>query len=340
MTVRLDDRWSYAGEPVIRIENAALVVDLAPSMGGKILHLVDKVADRNVLWRHPHALPRPGPLGSNVDDYYAGGWDDAFPTGLPSKNRYGDDLPALGEVWNLPLSARIEEGGGRRARVVLEGYTPITPARWLRTVTVEADEPIVRLDTRIENVGARAFDFSWGVHPALAVGPGFRVDVPARVGRVDDADGGPLGTVGERFGYPLLRAGGQGELDVRRVLPARTGSYALYILEELRDGWVAATDVASRRGFGLVFDREVHRAVWQWTSYGGFRGWYHVIVEPWTAGVQRLDEAVAAGQARTLEPGQAFGASFLGIVYGGVEGVSRLGPDGSVAAGDSDLRTT
>jgi hypothetical protein len=106
-------------------------------------------------------------------------------------------------------------------RVVLEGYTPITPARWLRTVTVEANEPLVRLDTRSENIGARAFDFIWGVHPAL-----------------------------------------------------------------------------------------------------------------------RLDDAVTTGLARTLDPGQTFHASVRGVVYGGVEGVSHLGPDGSVVAGDSALRRT
>ena len=49
MPVRVDDGWSYAGLPVVRIENAALVADIVPSLGGKVLHLVDKRADRNVL---------------------------------------------------------------------------------------------------------------------------------------------------------------------------------------------------------------------------------------------------------------------------------------------------
>jgi hypothetical protein len=68
MPVRVDDRWSYAGLPVVRIENAALVADIVPSLGGKVLHLVDKRADRNVLWRHPRITPHAGPLQANVDD--------------------------------------------------------------------------------------------------------------------------------------------------------------------------------------------------------------------------------------------------------------------------------
>ena len=117
MPVRVDDGWSYAGLPVVRIENAALVADIVPSLGGKVLHLVDKRADRNVLWRHPRIPPHAGPLQANVDDHYSGGWDDAFPTGSPGQNRWGDQLPYLGEIWNLALTARLEEGSSARARL-------------------------------------------------------------------------------------------------------------------------------------------------------------------------------------------------------------------------------
>ncbi|HEX9245599.1 MAG TPA: hypothetical protein VGA35_05510 [bacterium] len=337
MPVRVDDGWSYAGLPVVRIENAALVADIVPSLGGKVLHLVDKRADRNVLWRHPRIPPHAGPLQANVDDHYSGGWDDAFPTGSPGQNRWGDQLPYLGEIWNLALTARLEEGSSARARLVLEGQTPITPARWTRTITVEGDAPALSIETRIENTGYLPFDFNWGSHPALAVHPGFRIDVPATTARVDDAAGGALGRSGDSFEYPILRTPG-GEIDVRRVLPPETGAYALHILEGLAAGWVAATDVPHRYGFGVVFDHQVHRAVWQWMVYGGFRGWYHVILEPWLAGPPSLEDAVAAGEARVLGPGQVFEDRMWGVLYHGVEGVAGLHPDGSVIASTDPLR--
>lgn len=205
MPVRVDDRWSYAGLPVVHIENAALSADIVPSLGGKVLHLVDKRADRNVLWRHPRITPHAGPLQANVDDHYSGGWDDAFPTGSPCRNRWGDLLPYLGEIWNLALTARLEETTSARARLVLEGQTPITPARWTRTITVEGDTPALSIETRVENVGYLPFDFNWGSHPALTVHPGFRIDVPATTARVDDAGGGALGRSGDSFEYPILR---------------------------------------------------------------------------------------------------------------------------------------
>jgi hypothetical protein len=329
MTVRVDDRWIYAGLPVVRLENAALAADVLPSAGGKILHLIDKAADRNVLWRHPRIVPHQAPIQANVDDHFSGGWDDAFPTGAPSRNRWGDVLPYLGEIWTLALSATVD-AGPRRARVVLEGQTPITPARWTRVIELHGDDPILTLRTSIENVGYLPFDFNWGSHPALSVDPGFRIDVPASSGRVEDAGGRVLGEVGDTYAYPNVRADGDNPLDVRRVLAPETGAYALHVLEGLQEGWVAATDTRSKRGFGVVFDHHTHRAVWQWMVYGGFRGWYHVILEPWLAGSPALEDAVARGEARTLARGDVFETTMRGIIYSGVAGVAHLGEDGSV----------
>ncbi len=330
MDVRVDDRWSYAGLQVIRLENRWLALDVLPALGGKILHLIDKGGDRNVLWRHPRILPHAAPLQSNVDDHFAGGWDDAFPTGDASVNRWGDHLPYLGEIWNLPLSVRVAESGPYRASLVLDGMTPITPARWTRTITITHDAPIITLHTRIENVGYLPFDFVWGSHAALAVDKNMRIDVPASDGEVLDARGHMLGDVGDHYTYPYLHRTKGEPFDVRHVAPPDTGAYALHILSNLNGGWVAATDVARRRGFGIVFDMSFHRFVWQWMVYGGFRGWYHVIVEPWIAGRPALADAVAAGQARVLEPGRVVESCMRGVLYEGVGSVARLDADGVV----------
>jgi hypothetical protein len=331
VTVRVDDRWVYAGQRVIRLENSRLSADVLPGMGGKILNLVDKGEDRNVLWRNPRVPVRPGPIQANVDDYFAGGWDDAFPTGDPCANEYGDRLPYMGEVWNLPLRSHVELGGPREAIVILSGSTPITPARWTRTLYLRGGEPILRLQTRIENVGHKPLSFCWGSHPALAVREGMRLDVPAGRGEVTDAGAdGVLGDLGESYDYPLLRAQSPRELDVRWVPSASWACHALHALTGLEAGWAAATDPHTGRGFGVVFDADVHSCVWQWMSYGGFRGWYHAILEPWTAPQPSLADARAAGAARTLSPGEALETEMVAVLYSGVEGVSHLGVDGAV----------
>ena len=50
----------------------------------------------------------------------------------------------------------------------------------------------------------------------------------------------------------------------------------------------------------------------------------------WTVLNGPLADAVAAGEARRLQPGEALETRMWGVLYEGVEGVSRLASDGSV----------
>jgi hypothetical protein len=333
LTARCDSSWSYAGHPLIRMENEFLSVDVLPGVGGKVLHLIDKQGDRNVLWRNPRVMPRRGPMQADVDDYFSGGWDDAFPTGDPCTSEHGDALPYMGEIWNSSLSAHVQRGGPQEVEVVLDGYTPITPARWTRTLRLRAGEPLLHLETRIENVGYKPFAFIWGSHPSLSVHEGMRLDVPAAAGEVTDSGSGELlGDLGERYDYPWLRAGTEGEHNVRLVPGPEVASHALHALTGLSAGWVAATDPVARRGFGVVFDADLHRCVWQWMAYGGFRGWYHAILEPWTAPQPSLADAAAAGQARTLQPGGVLESQMTAVVYSGLQSVGHLDASGAASS--------
>jgi hypothetical protein len=122
-----------------------------------------------------------------------------------------------------------------------------------------------------------------------------------------------------------------GDIDMRRALAPEAACFALHYLTELREGWVATTDTEDRRGFGLVFDTQVFPVVWLWMVYGGWRGYYHAIAEPWTGYPSPLAEAVEAGRARVLDPGRALETTVSAIVYDGVEQVSRLDAGGGVS---------
>ncbi len=326
MTCRFDPHWRYHSLECLRIENEHVAVDVLPEMGAKIYHLIDKGRDQDILWHSPRIAPHAVALHANFDDHWSGGWDEAFPGGAPSQNRYGDDLPYMGELWTQRAEWRLEQCNNAEVTVAFTVTTPITPARWERRLTILAGSPTVQLSYRIENLGQRPFDFNWGLHPAQAISPAHRFDVPARVAEVDEHGGGILGHKGERYEWPHL-----GELDVRRALGAEADDFALHYLTGLEAGWVACTDTESGRGFGLTFDPSVFTTVWLWMVYGGWRGYYHAIVEPWTGYPSALAEAVSAGRARILDPGTTLQTDVAAVVYGGVRSVSRLEADGSVS---------
>src|ERR1700756_4977527 len=110
-----------------------------------------------------------------------------------------------------------------------------------------------------------------------------------------------------------------GERARRRALGPEADDFALHYLTELTDGWVACTDTAARRGFGLAFDHSVFSVIWLWLVYGGGRGYSQAIMEPWTGYPSALAEAVRAGRARSLAPGETLETDVAAVLYGGVE---------------------
>lgn len=325
MACRFDPHWRYHGLECLRIENEHLAVDVLPELGAKIHRLIDKARDQQILWHSPRVLPHLTALHANFDDHWAGGWDEVFPGGVPGPNRYGDELPHMGELWTQHAHWTLEESSPERVVASFSIDTPITPARFERRMTLEAGAPALRLRYRIENTGYRPFDFNFGIHPVQKISPAHRFDVPASRGEVDEHGGGVLGNKGDSYEWPRF-----GELDVRRALGPEADDFALHYLTGLQHGWVACTDTAAGRGFGLVFDHSVFEVIWLWLVYGGWRGYYHAIMEPWTGYPSPLAEAVAAGRAHALGPGEALETELTAVLYGGVTSVSSLAADGSV----------
>jgi hypothetical protein len=327
MSCRFDPHWSYYGLECLRLENEHIAVDVLPELGAKIYRLIDKARDHDLLWHSPRVSPHAVALHANFDDHWPGGWDEVIPGGVPSTNRYGDELPHMGELWTQRAQWRLEQCGADRVELVCSIATPITTVTWERRMTLEAGSPVMRLHYRIENTGYRPIDFNWGIHPVQTISTAHRFDVPAHRAEVDEHGGGLLGNKGDAYEWPMF-----GDLDVRRALGPEADDFALHYLTGLDDGWVACTDTAVRRGFGLVFDKSVFGVIWLWLVYGGWRGYYQAIMEPWTGYPSSLAEAVQSGQVRTLGSGEALETDVAAVIYDGVASVSRLEADGSVTA--------
>lgn len=312
------------GLEAVVLENAALRVTVLPGLGGHVHELVDRATGRDVLWHNPRTAPRAAPYGAHFDDWWSGGWDEIFPSGDRGL-LHDEPLPYMGEMWCVPWTAEVASGADEAA-VTTVGLGTVAPARITRTLTLRGDDPVLRATYRIASLDVRPLPWTWGIHPAFRVSPGHRIDHPGREMLVGVSSDPTMGVVGERYDWPFrpdpTAAGGL--RDARVVRPVTDAVFGGHWVTGLPAGWLALTDTGTGRGVAVSFPTDVFPVAWLWQVYGGWRAHHHVALEPWTSRPMQLDEAVAAGTARVLAPGEELTAEVAFIVYGGIGGVGAV----------------
>ena len=310
------------------LESDWLRASVLPAVGAKIYDLVWKPAGRDILWHNPRIPPQTYPVDGNFDNYWCGGWDDGFPT-CDTCEYGGEQYPALGELRSVKWQVEAASADADKALVKLMAFGPISPVRAEKTVTLLANSPVLRMRYEITNLGLLPLDFIWGTHPALAAHENLILRIPAKRGIVGQATDSRLGTPGQRYPWPRLETPA-GVTDMTRVQPAEAavacGHYAL----DLDGGWYAVEDSQTGEGFLLKFPLEQCPYLWMWLVYGGWRGYHHIIIEPWTSYPNKLSEAVQQKTHRSLAPGGRFTVEVAATLYqrdeGYQEALRRLGP--------------
>ena len=324
----ISDGWSYRGFGAITLENDLVRMTILPGHGAKIVEFISKRADRDLLYHHPRFDVRAPVFGANVDDWWTGGIDEVAPTGHAAVVD-GERLPFLGEFWSQAWSSRTTQVTPDAVAVELTCAGIITPLQIVRRMELRADEPFVRSRHRLTNLGYAPLRFMWGIHPGISVRPGARIEVPGSSGVFHEGHPDLGIDAGARFTWPHLPSR-DGPIDLSVARPPEPPSWELVFIDDLSAGWLAATDPESRSGFAMTFDRSVFPVAWLWGVYGGWRGIYAVALEAWTAQPARLDDVIAAGRERVLDPGESLETELRFIAYEGITSVTDITPDGVV----------
>jgi galactose mutarotase-like enzyme len=304
---------TVSGLPAIALRTDELEVVAVPAVGVKLTNL-RRPRGREWLWRNdqiPLAHPRPG--ASFVETGDSGGWDECFPTvgpcPIPGAPSGTPPLPDHGELWSASwTSSAYEHAGGVTLTATATGT--LLPYQFLREVTLDPHEPVLRLRYRLRNTGDSAFPWIWSAHPLLNVQPGSTLEVPGmRQVRVAAAHGMPELSPGDIVSWPDAFGGQEG----RFTFPAE-GAWAVKLFGDVgAPGRMMLTD--PRRGERLeitVAPPEVPQ-VGLWINN---RGWappgrtpyYNLGLEPAIGAPDRLDEAVRDwDMAQSLAPGEERG---------------------------------
>jgi galactose mutarotase-like enzyme len=287
----------------VRLAGDALEVALRPDRGAEISSLVHRPTGTELLFRAPWGARD----GAGFLDRYEGGWQELFPSVGDETTYRGRTIPFHGEVAILPWEC-VAAGDELRCSVDCRA-TPLRLERTMRLV----DSSLV-LDEEVTNVGDADAHFVWGHHVVLGppfVEAGCRLELPARTIVTipemweDTARLEP----GQREPWPFARLRGGGTVDLRDVPGTEPASHDDVYLTDLEGGWAEVRNPRLGLAFRLEFEDALFRWIVSWQPYGGAQaaplaGAYALGVEPWTSRLP-LGEAVTAGEARRLGPGES-----------------------------------
>jgi uncharacterized protein DUF4432 len=309
------------------LESTELRVVVLPDKGAEIHRLVHRESGVDVLFEGPWGLRPPGapPLeGSGNDEFmwnYAGGWQELFPSVNEACTYRGRRIPFHGEVATLPWEHEVLSSDGDRAEVRFRTRCRETTFELERTLTVVDGSAELRIESVATNVGSEPEHFVWGQH--CVVGPplleaGCTLELPARtiVTRPElwEPETAALAP-GQREEWPLARLRDGGTTDLRRIPGPEHRSHDDVYIGDLEATWLSVSNPRLGLTFRLEWEPAALGWVILWQAYGGadappLTGSYALGVEPWTSRLN-LEDALAAGEAIELGPGERFTTRFV-----------------------------
>ncbi len=321
--------WRLNELESVILASRRLRVVVLPELGGKIWSVEYRPLAKEWLWHNPRIEPARVPFGVRFDDVWSGGLDIFFPSCYPSSWN-GEAVPDAGELWSIPWSHELVRTPDALSLVMRAGGR-VWPVRVRRTLELGEDELSFTLGVEVENVGGHPLPFLLGVHPALAVSEGDRIDLPPGTATVAQSSGPALGAVGQVYTWPAL-PDSEGTVRDLGIIPG-PGAHVWGGHEFTPAGpdlWWALRHPPLGVGIGLVAPRERFRGLWMWQAYGGWRGYHHLALEPWTGFPVTLHEAVAGGSASWLAAGETYRTWVRVVAFEGAGPVRGIGADGSI----------
>jgi hypothetical protein len=299
--LRISTEWSLSGQQAVILENPATRIVVLPALGGKIISLVDKRVDGELLWRNSRVPLLPAAFGSSYDDQFFGGWDELYPNDM-AEELAGEPVPDHGELWAVPWAWTV---GSAADQVWLELTVcgAVTGTEVMKRLTLGTGSVLV-IDYRITNAGRIDQPFLWKSHVAVELRPDTVIDMAAGevlvhefgLPRARPADGS--------FTWPYLSADG-----VRhdlRALPDTTerGVSEFLIATTLERGECSVLHPSDQTGFRLLWDRADLPSCWLFASYGGgWRGLDVLVLEPCTGFPLSVNDGIEAGTHQILAAG-------------------------------------
>ena len=287
---------------LLTLRSPYLTVGVDPARGLSITSVVGVDGDE-WLFFDPARGPRQVAAGTAYDDVWRGGFEELFPCDAPGRFD-GRELPDHGELWREPFEVVQQDAMhifGRRA-------CDSVPATVEKRIALMTDRPVARIAYRVTNTSDVVLRFLFKLHAAMRVEAGDELLLAGGTVTAVAPGFGPLADAAP-LAWPARRTHTGEALDLSRVRASDEGFREFVYVSDLPAGWCGVRRRRTGSKFRLRYPRDVFSHCWLFITYGGWRGYHTVVLEPCTNWPKDLAAAAQRGRCASLGPGEWLNAT-------------------------------
>jgi galactose mutarotase-like enzyme len=286
------------GDRCLRLSNEWMTVAIDVDHGAHLYELIDRRSGVDLLYTDP-AGPR---------EYTVGGWYELFPNAGLACEFGGNPITAHGDVQHARWTGDVVTAAGGDIVIALSAASSDLPFTLVKTITLSAAAPVIRVEETVTNSSARRLPYLWGQH--VTFGETFLA------GSVVDLPMGALhGTIELETGSGKRSAAGSGEL---HSFPSPSGDlidlrrfpdhplHAMLFSDALQEHRYAIANSALGIRAEVLWDGAAWPYLWFWALRESREGGVVACaIEPQSCEVPILSDAVAAGRSPSLAAGES-----------------------------------
>lgn len=296
---RITNDVQIRGYEAVIMENDLIEVVILPGKGTDIFRLIYKPLGIDMLGKTPMGL-REKDFAINTrqldegsfSDFYEGGWQEIFPSGVTIDPSIVPAQGFHGEVWGLKWKYEILEDSPEQISIKFFTKTYRTPFYIEKTITIENYKSAVYFKERIINHGSDPQQYMWGQHPVfgepLLSGDSYIKIRGGVVKALSDSDEKSRFKNNSVFEWPIGKGKDGSEIDVSKILPKHREIDDMLFLSEFRDPFYSIVNQKTKVDFHFEWEKKVYPVIWMWMQYNGCTGFpfygnaYLVALEPFT----------------------------------------------------------
>lgn len=287
---------------VITGENDHIRFVIAPSAGGKILSVYNKILQKEFLWSNKNLSFKSHQPGADYDINFWGGIDELIPNDIP-ENVDGNEYPDHGELWTTPLEYELNND-----KISVFGKLKLSGLYYKKTVSLNPSKPEIILEYTFRNESDATRHFMWKLHAALAIAEGDKIVSSALKAKSVYPELSKYKDINE-FHWPL-----KNDCDAS-IVPPKNNTLDFFYLYDIPQSEMQLISGNGKHQFSYNYDKKVFPFQWYFASYGKFLNHYTAILEPSTSMPVSVNEAKEIGQCTVLESDQEINTTV--IIYAG-----------------------